>query len=639
MFQGTQAPPAPSANTKPLRLLDRFSIKTKLLTINVILLIGVICYGFFEQYSLNNMHELELASVENAEAEIDLLTLRRHEKDFIARHDIKYQQRFDQTFTQLTERLQQLDQRITTHGLPLDGRMNTISETLEQYGIKFQQLVTQIELIDSKTSGKSLIDKLTSSRGQLRQNVINLDSLEAKVALSELMEKDFHYLAYPSEQTELELSQSLQTFYQQFAYLSNLQEAFDRYQTDLVNLFSANAQLGLTPNQGIRGDLRRTVHTTEQEILSLQGDIESSILLAADKVKIQLHIFGGLLALILSGLLMLIGRNILGRIQSIKSMMHDIAQGNGDLTVRMNASGNDELAQLANSFDSFTCKLHQLIKDVASAKEVLDQSASMSTQASNRSMNNAEQQKIESESVATAINELVHTSNEITSNIEQAAVSASNMKDASQLARDITQQASASMQTLSGDIANSQQLIEQLEDQSRQINSVISTIQGIAEQTNLLALNAAIEAARAGEHGRGFAVVADEVRDLSMKTDNSTRQIESTITNLSSQIHSTVAIMAASQEQAEATMQDTHKVVDAIDSVNQQIEELFNMNTQIATASEEQSMVSGEIDRNITHIASLASDTFTEVQDSVKYSTQVQEVNQKLGSLVAMFRY
>ena len=151
--------------------------------------------------------------------------------------------------------------------------------------------------------------------------MIDLDSLEAKVALSELMEKDFHYLAYPSEQTELELSQSLQTFYQQFAYLSNLQEAFDRYQTDLVNLFSANTQLGLTPNQGIRGDLRRTVHTTEQEILSLQGDIESSILLAADKVKIQLHIFGGLLALILSGLLMLIGRNILGRVQSIKSMI------------------------------------------------------------------------------------------------------------------------------------------------------------------------------------------------------------------------------------------------------------------------------------------------------------------------------
>lgn len=371
----------------------------------------------------------------------------------------------------------------------------------------------------------------------------------------------------------------------------------------------------------------------------MQGDIEAAILVAADKVKMQLHIFGALLALVLSGLLMVIGRSIIKRIAHINNMMRDIASGNGDLTVRMNASGNDELAQLANSFDTFTSKLHILIKDVASAKEVLSESSQLSTEAASKSMDNAEQQKLESESVATAINELVQTSNEITSNIEHAAVSASHMKDASSLARDITQQASSSMETLASDIASSQTLIEQLEEQSREINTVMATIQGIAEQTNLLALNAAIEAARAGEHGRGFAVVADEVRDLSMKTDNSTRQIESTINNLSNQIQSTVSRMANSQQQAESTMQDTQQVVSAIDTVNQQIEELFNMNTQIATASEEQSMVSGEIDRNITHIASLASDTYNEVQDSVKYSNQVQDVNQKLGQLVAQFRY
>ncbi len=628
-----------SQNANDSSWFSSISIKGKLVAINLILLVGIVCYGLFEQRSLNNMHELELASVENAEAEIDLLTLRRHEKDFLARHDIKYKQRFDQTYEKLTLRLNDLEQRIKQHELPLDGRINRISSTLVQYQQKFDVMVAQIELIDSKTSGNSLINQLSNARNELRDDVVRLNNLEAKVALSELMEKDFHYLAYPSEQSELVLSESLQSFYRQFGYLSSLQNIFNRYQDALVNLFEANRQLGLTQDQGIRGELRETVHTTEEEILTMQGEIESSILVASDKVKMQLHIFGALLALLLSGLLALIGRSIISRIQNINAMMRDIASGTGDLTVRMNASGNDELAQLAHSFDTFTSKLHNLIKDVASAKEVLDESSTLSTQAATKSMNNAEQQKIESESVATAINELVQTSNEITSNIEHAAMSASSMKDASLMARDITQQASSSMQSLASDIANSQGLIEQLEEQSRQINSVISTIQGIAEQTNLLALNAAIEAARAGEHGRGFAVVADEVRDLSMKTDESTRQIESTINNLTSQIHTTVAIMAASQEQAEATKQDTQQVVDAIDSVNQQIEELFNMNTQIATASEEQAMVSSEIDRNITHIATLANDTYQEVQESVKYSSQVGEVNHKLDSLVAQFRY
>ncbi|WP_114764424.1 methyl-accepting chemotaxis protein [Vibrio rhodolitus] len=625
-----------SSNTS---LLNRLTIKAKLLAINIILLIGVVCYGLFEQQSLDNMHELELASVENAEAEVDLLTLRRHEKDFLARHDTKYQARFEQTYSKLTNRLTDLDTRIKQHGLELDGRLNVITSTLQQYGNKFEQLVAQIELIDSKTSGSSLIDNLNTSRSALREEVVALNSLEAKIALSELLEKDFHYLAYPSNQTELELAQSLQTFYQQFGYVHVLQTGFNRYQDSLVALFEANIKLGLTPNEGLRGELRSAVHKTEEEILAMQGDIEAAILVAADKVKMQLHIFGALLALVLSGLLMVIGRSIIKRIAHINNMMRDIASGNGDLTVRMNASGNDELAQLANSFDTFTSKLHILIKDVASAKEVLSESSQLSTEAASKSMDNAEQQKLESESVATAINELVQTSNEITSNIEHAAVSASHMKDASSLARDITQQASSSMETLASDIASSQTLIEQLEEQSREINTVMATIQGIAEQTNLLALNAAIEAARAGEHGRGFAVVADEVRDLSMKTDNSTRQIESTINNLSNQIQSTVSRMADSQQQAESTMQDTQQVVSAIDTVNQQIEELFNMNTQIATASEEQSMVSGEIDRNITHIASLASDTYNEVQDSVKYSNQVQDVNQKLGQLVAQFRY
>ncbi|WP_418114259.1 methyl-accepting chemotaxis protein [Vibrio scophthalmi] len=622
-----------------LRALNGISIRAKLILLNAILILGVISYGLFEQYSLNNLHELELASVENTAAEVDLLTLRRHEKDFLARHELKYHTRFNETFTRLMTRLNDLESRIKQHGLQLNDRMTVIRDTLTGYQSKFTQLVNQIEAIDSQSNPNSLIAKLQTAREALKKSVVSLDNLQAKVALSSVLENDFKYLGKPSEQAELDLSQHLQRFHQTYARHPSLSIAFDDYQQALVNLFNSYNTLGLTPSEGLRGELRSNIHQTEAEILALQTEIEIAINEASDKTKMQLHLFGAGLAFVISALLMMIGRSVLNRIRDINFMMRDIASGNGDLTARMNAEGNDELAQLANSFDSFISKLHGLIKDVANVKNVLNQSSLESEQAASNSINNAEQQKAESESVATAVNELVQTSNEITSNIEHAASNASRMKEESHRALEITHNASGSMQNLANDIANSQSLIEQLEEQSREINSVISTIQGIAEQTNLLALNAAIEAARAGEYGRGFAVVADEVRDLSMKTDNSTRQIESTISNLTDRIHSTVRIMSDSQLQAESTKQDTLLVVDAIDSVNQQIEDLFNMNAQIATASEEQSMVSAEIDRNITQIANLANDTHREVQGSVTCSKQVSEVSLKLDAIVAQFRY
>ena len=319
--------------------------------------------------------------------------------------------------------------------------------------------------------------------------------------------------------------------------------------------------------------------------------------------------------------------------------MKEIASGNGDLTVRMNAKGNDELAQLANSFDIFISKLHGNIQDVAKVMSILGESSENSKTSAVKSMNNAEQQKIQSESVATAVNELVMTSNEITANIECAANSAETIKQDAQGALEITLATSKSMQSLSSSISESQALIVNLAEQSKEINQVITAIQNIAEQTNLLALNAAIEAARAGEYGRGFSVVADEVRQLSLMTNNSTHQIESTIQELASGIQDTATKMSSSIDLACHTKETASDVVKAIEDMVIRINTMSDMNTQIATASEQQSMVSAEIDRNITEIAHLASDTHHIVSGSVHCSEQVSSVSHKLEKIVAQFKY
>lgn len=613
------------------------SIRAKLVLINLALLFFVGAYGYYEHLSLQRLQSLEKASSENLSSGIDLLMLRRHEKDFLARKDDKYTTRFDKTFDELKNRLNALSAQLASHELEFAQSTNQITETLQQYQQQFHALVMQTKRIEG--SDDSHVSLLSESRNELKAKTTELQDLPLKVTLFELMEADYRYLSEPTPENQLTFEAALDNFALLLVKHPTILDTFQSYRQQAEALQQANIVRGLSPNEGLRGKLRSNVHNTEKAIATLQEEIVREVEIATESVKHQLQIIGLTMVVLLSLLLFLIGRSILKRIKAINLLMRDIASGDGDLTVRMNAKGSDELAQLANSFDSFISQLHVHIKDLAQVMNVLSESSCSSEQAASKSMSNAEQQKAESESVATAVNELVMTSNEITANIESAAQNAERMKHEANNALDVTHSTRDEIAALSESIENSQTQIERLEVQSREIHNVVSTIQGIAEQTNLLALNAAIEAARAGESGRGFAVVADEVRQLSQMTNTSTHQIESTVTALTSGVNQAVTMMSNSLSQAKGTNANTQKVVTAIESISDQISEMFDMNSQIATASEEQSMVSAEIDRNITQIAHLAGDTYEVVSGSVRCSEQVSGVSHKLANIVSQFKY
>tara|TARA_Y100001956_G_scaffold82723_1_gene104989 strand:+ start:2141 stop:4030 length:1890 start_codon:yes stop_codon:yes gene_type:complete len=615
------------------------SIRMKLILINLTLLVGVGIYAFYEQKSLATLSSLEHAASENLSSSVDLLMLRRHEKDFLARKDSKYVARFDTTFVELSKRIKDLQNTLNQHQLNLTRQGSQIVSTLNQYQVQFHQLAEKLNLLHARGVEPSLNALVARERELLKSIASSHENFLLKVALLELVEADLTYLATPNQQSIEALSQSILQFEQFSGLPSDVLVAFNRYREQLEQHISVTTELGLSANEGLRGSLRENVHKTEEAIAGLQSEINAAIVQASSDIKNQLHAIGAGIVITLSSLLFLIGRSILGRIKAINALMKQIASGNGDLTVRMNAKGNDELASLANSFDLFIASLHGHIKDLASVMNVLSDSSCSSENAAIQSMKNAEQQKLESESVATAVNELVMTTNEITANIESAAQNAERVKSEAQNALNMTHKTGDRIDNLAESIEESQAHIMALEEQSREINQVISTIQSIAEQTNLLALNAAIEAARAGESGRGFAVVADEVRQLSLMTNDSTHQIESTIQGLTSGISQTVAKMASSAEQARTTNTHTHEVVQAIEGISEQISEMFDMNTQIATASEEQSAVSSEIDRNITEIAHLAGNTYEIVSGSVKCSEQVSGVSHKLEGIVAQFKY
>ncbi|PTO94503.1 methyl-accepting chemotaxis protein [Vibrio sp. 10N.286.48.B8] len=625
--------------SEPQHRLLSLSIRSKFILINLTLFISVFIYAIYEQLSLNKLESLELAATENLRSSVDLLTLRRHEKDFLSRHDQKYAERFDKTADTLNQRLVTLNQTLTSHELHLTDQMTKISDTLHQYQKQFHQIVNQVNDIERTTPPLGFVATLDGKRTALKSTIESESSLALELALLELIEKDFHYLAHINSQTNAALTNALVEFepYSQTSIAT--EQAYSEYKAAVETLLVANSNLGLSAELGLRGALRSNVHQTEQAIEEVQNEISQAITAAVKNTQNMLHLFGAAIVALLSLLLGFIGRNILGRIKAINVMMESIANGDGDLTVRMNAKGNDELAQLAHSFDTFINKLHGNIKELSGVMTVLTDSSCSSEEAAVKSMSNAEKQKQQSESVATAVNELVMTSNEVTANIENAATNAEKIKENAHQALQKTQSTNDSINVLVENIAESQDLIVQLEEQSREINQVVTTIQGIAEQTNLLALNAAIEAARAGDHGRGFAVVASEVRELSLMTNDSTHQIESTIHGLTTGIDKTVAKMTASLEQTELVKNQTKDVVNAIEGIHFQVGEMFDLNSQISTASEEQSMVSVEIDRNITDIAHLASDTYTVVSGSVRCSEQVSSVSVKLEKIVAQFKY
>ncbi len=612
------------------------SVKAKLFFVIAVLLCGMAGYGVYQKVSFDQLHALKKAAAENQTSEINLLTLRRHEKDFLARQDPKYIDRFDDTFIALQRRIATLVTVLAKYS-QADKTIDTIQQTLTRYQQQFHRLAKTSLALGTQQSGH--IGELALERLALKNAAIATASITLKVSLLEMFELEFLYLSDPTPENLVVLNQKVTDFKGHLDQYTGLSPQFKSYYDQLQTVTETQAVIGLSADQGMRGQLRKNVHQTEEAIHKLQNKLDVIVKNKSQTIERNLFMIGALIAVIVSLIMVYLARSISNRIGSINELMSDIAQGSGDLTVRMNAKGNDELAQLANSFDLFVAKLHNNIVQVSQVMTTLQQSVTESEQSAALSMRNTNQQRIESESVATAVNELVMTSNEITANIENAASTAQHIRDAAENGLELSERSGQQTHALIHQIENSQTHIKALSKQSEEIHTVISSIQRIAEQTNLLALNAAIEAARAGESGRGFAVVADEVRQLSLMTNDSTHQIEQTISGLSDSVTKVVGIMGSSLEHAHQTKHSTESSVNSINQIVLQISEMSDMTAQIATASEEQSMVSADIDRNITQIAELAASTYQTAEANVASSSQIQQVSQKLEHIVAQFKY
>lgn len=329
-------------------------------------------------------------------------------------------------------------------------------------------------------------------------------------------------------------------------------------------------------------------------------------------------------------------RLILAPINATVGVIEDIARG--DLTKRIDVSSRDEIGEMGKHFNSFVDTLHSTITRVAESSNKVSDAASMLDGASEQMATGVEQAATQINSVATASEEMSTTSSEIAQNCIMAAKSSEKANQAATSGETIIHQTVTVMNRINERVKQSAQIIKNLGTRSDQIGEVVGLINDIADQTNLLALNAAIEAARAGEHGRGFAVVADEVRKLAERTTEATKDIGQTIEAMQADTKGAVSSMEQGVKEVELGTEEAAKSGEALKDILRQISTVTTEINQIAVASEEQTATTNEIATNIGQISQVMQDTSRRIQDNADAASQMAGLSKELKDLVGQFR-
>ncbi|NGZ66817.1 methyl-accepting chemotaxis protein [Vibrio aestuarianus subsp. cardii] len=322
----------------------------------------------------------------------------------------------------------------------------------------------------------------------------------------------------------------------------------------------------------------------------------------------------------------------------VSKALEEIASGEGDLTQRLEPRSDDEVGQLAHNFNTFVGNMHTMVSTLSLVSAALsEQSKQTASQAEERSSRIRLQQD-EINMVATAINEMAAATQEIAGNADHTAQNAGEAVTACVHGSDQVSQTQGSIQNLAQEVQVATDVIQELEAHGKHINTILATIQNIAEQTNLLALNAAIEAARAGEQGRGFAVVADEVRVLSQRTHASTKEIQQMIETLQSTTGKAVGIMDDSRMLAGTSVDDANAASASLTQIHESVERISDMATQIASAAEEQASVTSEITRNTEGIRDVSNDLALEAHSAAEQAAQLSELSHELENEIRRFK-
>ncbi|MEE9339951.1 MAG: HAMP domain-containing methyl-accepting chemotaxis protein [Methylococcaceae bacterium] len=625
--------------------MNNLTIKLKLyglagLVIVCLAILSVIALTSFS--SIKNLNKT-LLIVEVSKS--NMLTLRRNEKDFLARLDIKYQQKFKNNFDILMNDINQVKNNIETIELEQEKKLSNLVKYLQTYHVSFNKIVTLHQKIG--------FDHNSGLRGKLRTAVHNAEKrlkqsnsiqLTADMLMLRRNEKDFmlrrlskyidkfdhNYAIFNQHLKESTLSDSTKT---------DIASNMTSYRSTLMNLSQGYNQLGLTPKEGLQGEMRSTVHKTEDIFSTLTNNLSSIITSQSNNIYTKLLLITGVMLVLIVGSVLFIAHSISIRLDYLQTYFNNLALKPGDLSVLLQVSGKDEVASINEIFNQFIANFKMTFSQIPIYSDNLEKESSLNNSVSEQTHQLATSQQKESSEIAESVQQMVSATEEITRNIHIAAGSAEEADEAVLKGKQVIQDVSLSINSLANKLQTSAEVTKKLEENSNNISTVLDVIRGIAEQTNLLALNAAIEAARAGEQGRGFAVVADEVRTLAGRTQDSTTQIQALIESLQKNVKTTVNVMQEGSTGASSTAESASNATQVLDEISSSVSHIFELNASIATASEEQNAISNNISKSILSINEMAKETANQSNRARQSSTEMNSIASELQSLVGTYKF
>jgi methyl-accepting chemotaxis protein len=349
-------------------------------------------------------------------------------------------------------------------------------------------------------------------------------------------------------------------------------------------------------------------------------------------------VIGAIIALMLGLTGFFIGNSITHNITTVVNSLRAMARDDGDLTTRLKSTSNDEIGSLVESFNTFVNKLQGVIVEVKGSTGRVAEAASAMKQVSETSAMSMNSQQQEINQVMTAMAGMTHSVESVSDSAGRAANAANIASSEASAGKQVVDENMQAINQLAKEVEHTAEVIQELENHSESIGKVLNVIREIAEQTNLLALNAAIEAARAGEQGRGFAVVADEVRTLATRTHESTREINDMISRLQAGAQNAVQTMIRGQEQAQASVNQAARVGESLERITQGITEISDMNIQIASSAEEQTAVAREINNNIVNLGQVVNQVTKDAHVAENSSEKLATLAELLKVQASLFR-
>lgn len=582
-------------------------IKTKLYLLGAVAVVGIgALLGttvHFTQTTDHLNHAIQLTK----DLEIRLLNLRRNEKDFLLREDLKYLSKFNENMGQFTNIESELSLILQENNLPSS---NTLKRDILAYQDSFSALVNAYQVYGLEPN-KGLLGKYNQAilQEKLRLNsdqLVNLIAFDTK-----LKNGQFDASLVPTEAASV-----LETAQQ---------------------LFAQKTVVGLEYNQGLMGEARAASRTVEKQFKDFSQTLNTE---TKAEIK-QLTMIKNSLSIIVSAIIILfiaqIARSIMTKIDALLRVIRDIANNN-DISLRAKLSGNDELSSLSFYFDELLDKLEGLLSNTKSKSHQLYGSTSNMHNELESVIQQFQVQADHTTTMATSVQQMVTTIREIS---ESTSVAAEGVQQASinaQSGRNVVVGTVDNITQLSVRLSGSQASISSLNHHVDKIGDAVNIIQGIAEQTNLLALNAAIEAARAGEQGRGFAVVADEVRALASRTHQSTTEITNVVNAIQNQMGAVMSDIDQCNEQGKLTLNSSDQLDQSLEQILSDMQGIQANSERIASAIEEQGAVMTQVGDSITELNTISDNNTVSAKHCLVEVDKVAEQASEMDSEVAQYK-